>query len=238
MATRNSSRTTEAHAPKEEARKHRSAIPAEDISRPDRRQNILRSAELLFAQRGYHAVSVRDIAADAGVPFALVGYYFGKKHELFKTIFDHRKAYIADRMKGISEVDCSGGNPQAVEDIVRAWAEPVVTLRADANGEPFSVLVARAMWEPGEEVVEIAKEYYDPLAAVFIEAMCEALPGVTRDSVVWGYEFALGALLMFVADQRVERLSKHGAKSGDPAQSELLIRFVVEGFISIGARSR
>jgi len=68
------------------------------------------------------------------------------------------------------------------------------------------------MWESVEEVVETAKDYY------------EALAGVKRDSVVWGYEFALEALLMFVADRRVERLSRHGTKSGDPAQVLLSIK--------------
>jgi Tetracyclin repressor-like, C-terminal domain len=70
----------------------------------------------------------------------------------------------------------------------------------------------------------MAKDYYDPLSGGFIETICEALPGVKRDSVVWGYEFALEALLMFVADPRVERLSRHGAKSGDPAQVLLSIK--------------
>jgi AcrR family transcriptional regulator len=238
MTDRNPSSAAVGRKPAAGARRHRSAVPAEEVARPDRRQDILNSAELLFARNGYHAVSVRDIAADAGVPFALVGYYFGKKQELYRTIFEHRKGYLADRIERILAVDCSAANPRAVEEIVRAWVEPVVALRVDANGEPFSVLVARAIWEPGVESVEISKEYYDPLAHTFIDTMWKALPGVKRDAVVWGYEFALGALLMFVADRRVERLSRDGAKSGDPAQYERLVRFVTDGFRSIGAETR
>lgn len=48
--------------------------------------------------------------------------------------------------------------------------------------------------------------------------------GVKRDSAVWGDEFALEALLVFVVDRRVGRLSRHGAKSGDPAQVLLSIK--------------
>lgn len=216
----------------------RSSVPATETGRVDRRQDILRSAEWLFSKHGYHPVTVRDIAAHAGVPLALVGYYFGKKHELLKTIFEHRKSYIIDRIARMRQVDCSTNNPRAVEDIVRAWAEPVLQLRVNPDGQPFSVLVARSIWEPGEEARHVVTTYYDELAAVFIETMCKALPNVHRDKVVWGYEFSLGALLMLIADERVERLSQHGAKSGDVAQTELLVEFLTAGFLSaVGQRA-
>jgi hypothetical protein len=51
------------------------------------------------------------------------------------------------------------------------------------------------MYEPGEEV--FAREEATKTA------LSEALPGVKRESVVRDYEFALGALLMSAADQRV-----------------------------------
>jgi AcrR family transcriptional regulator len=218
------------------ARVRRSAVPATGIDRVDRRQDILHSAELLFSKHGYHPVTVRDIATHAGVPLALVGYYFGKKHELLQTIFEHRKSYISDRIERMGQVDCSAANPHAVEDIIRAWAEPVLSLRAGEDAQPFAVLVARSIWEPGEEARHVVTTYYDELANVFLETMCKALPKVHRDKVVWGYEFSLGALLMLIADERVERLSKHGAKSGDAAQTELLIGFLTAGFLSAVAR--
>ena len=55
--------------------------------RPDRRQNILDASQRLFANFGYHAVTIRQIAEAAQVPLALVGYYFGQKQELYYAIF-------------------------------------------------------------------------------------------------------------------------------------------------------
>ena len=46
------------------------------------RERILDSAEKLFARRGFHGVSVRDITQDAGVDVALVNYHFGTKQAL------------------------------------------------------------------------------------------------------------------------------------------------------------
>ena len=68
----------------------RRARPAADaMARPDRKQAILLAAEKLFAQHGYHGVTIRQIADEASVPLALVSYYYGQKHELFHAIFEH-----------------------------------------------------------------------------------------------------------------------------------------------------
>jgi AcrR family transcriptional regulator len=216
----------------------RSVVPPLDVGRQDRRQDILVSAEVLFAERGYAAVSVRDIASKAGVPIALVGYYFGRKKELFTTVFEHRKGYITERIERIAAVDCSPENPDAVEDLVHAWAEPVLTLRAGDTAGAFSLLVARTAWDPGPEANEVIEQFYDPLAHTFIDRMAQALPKCSRSRVIWGYEYALGALLMHVADKRVERLSKETIRSGDPAGRDDLIRFISKGFRALGAEGQ
>ncbi|HHH28221.1 MAG TPA: TetR/AcrR family transcriptional regulator [Polyangiaceae bacterium] len=58
---------------------------------------ILAAADELFGERGYDAVSVRDIARAAGVNKPLIFYYFSSKEELFGRILTryydaHRRA--------------------------------------------------------------------------------------------------------------------------------------------------
>ena len=79
-------------------------------TRPDRQQAILLAAEKLFAQRGYHAVTIRQIAEEAAVPLALVGYYFGQKHELFAAIFQHWSPTIEERLDGLRTAIAAGGD--------------------------------------------------------------------------------------------------------------------------------
>jgi AcrR family transcriptional regulator len=50
------------------------------------RSEILKAARKLFAERGINEVSVRDIAAEAGVTHALVHRYFGTKEEMVGEI--------------------------------------------------------------------------------------------------------------------------------------------------------
>jgi len=216
-----------------QVRSRRSVIGAAELQRPDRRRDILASAELLFSVRGYAAVSVRDIALRANVPIALVGYYFGRKHELFLTIFEHRKASISARIDRIKAVKPIPNDARLVEHLVRAWAEPVIEQRSNESGEAFSLLVARTMWDPAPEASKAIDRYYDPLARVFIAALCKIFPGCSRHRILWTYEYAVGALLTHIADRRIERLSDGDLKSGDPLASEGLYQFITSGICAL-----
>jgi AcrR family transcriptional regulator len=55
---------------------------------------ILDAAEELFSEHGYDAVSVRDIAARAGVSHALVHRYSGGKADLFRAVLTKRENAI------------------------------------------------------------------------------------------------------------------------------------------------
>ncbi|MBE9374519.1 TetR family transcriptional regulator [Saccharopolyspora sp. HNM0983] len=50
------------------------------------RQALLRAAADLFAEKGFTATTVRDVAGRAGVNQALVFRYFGSKQELFAAV--------------------------------------------------------------------------------------------------------------------------------------------------------
>lgn len=53
------------------------------------RDALVRGALPVFAAKGYHAVSTREIAEAAGVNQALIGYHFGGKQGLYLAVFEH-----------------------------------------------------------------------------------------------------------------------------------------------------
>ena len=57
---------------------------------------ILDAAEKLFSERGFTAVTVRDIAAEAGVSHALVHRYLGSKQEVYRVMLARREDVIRD----------------------------------------------------------------------------------------------------------------------------------------------
>jgi len=53
----------------------------------DTADKLIAAAERLFADHGYNRVSVRAIAAAAGVNWSLVGYYFRGKEGLLSEVY-------------------------------------------------------------------------------------------------------------------------------------------------------
>lgn len=73
-----------------------------------RRRDILASAERLLAESGYAALTVRAVAAGAGVSPGTVYQYFDGKEDVFAALMTRRLAEIrdtleaADRTKGVA----------------------------------------------------------------------------------------------------------------------------------------
>lgn len=208
----------------EPARRQKSAAP-----RPDRQQAILLAAEKLFAQRGYHAVTIRQIAEEAGVPLALVAYYHGPKQDLFHAVFAHWSHTIEERLAALDAASQDPDDPQTLPRIVEAFVAPVIRMRSSPEGQFYAQLVGRELAYHGEESDRVLREFFDPLAHRFIDALHHALPRASRAEAAWGYQFALGALLHHLVDVRVERLSLNINRANDPAAAERLVRFIVGG---------
>jgi AcrR family transcriptional regulator len=217
---------------------HRPPRRGNDGPRPDRQQAILLAAEKLFAQHGYHVVTIRQIAEEAGVPLALVGYYFGPKHELFHAIFARWGHTIDERLDGLRAVRNDPADPRTLPRIIEAFTGPVLALRASAEGEYYALLVARELYHATEEADRVLRGYFDPLAEAYIDALHIALPHATRSQVAWGYQFALGALLHHLNDIRIERLSRGENTRADPAVAPTLVNFIVGGLRAALPRPR
>ena len=196
--------------------------------RPDRKTIIRIAAEKLFAQYGYHAVSIRQIAAEADVPLALVGYYYGAKHELFHAIFLHWKPVI-DRRTALLHEAMANTKTRSLRRVVQAFVEPVLALRASSEGEHYAMLVARELAYRTPAADRVLAEMFDPMAHAFIDALHTLYPRRARARAAWAYQFAMGVLLQHLMDYRVERLSRGQNRPNDPAAAPLLIDFITEG---------
>jgi AcrR family transcriptional regulator len=56
--------------------------------RRDRREDILQASLHLFADKGFHGTSMRDIARHANITEGLIYHYFASKRDLFRAIID------------------------------------------------------------------------------------------------------------------------------------------------------
>jgi AcrR family transcriptional regulator len=92
----------------------------------DSREKLLAAALHLFAARGVDRVSVRDIAHEAGVNSALVGYYFRSKDGLLSQLYRrHCEPLNAERIRLLGSYGRGGAGP-SLEKVLEAFIRPAL----------------------------------------------------------------------------------------------------------------
>ncbi len=67
-------------------------MTSRDLQAAERKQQILQAAKRLFAEKGYHAVSMRELNKAIGMAEALTYHYFpGGKFEILTTVLQRRR---------------------------------------------------------------------------------------------------------------------------------------------------
>lgn len=67
----------------------------------DKQIQIIETAEILFAERGFDGTSVREIADEAGVNVAMISYYFGSKEKLMEALFELRLGSVKSTVESL-----------------------------------------------------------------------------------------------------------------------------------------
>jgi TetR/AcrR family transcriptional regulator, fatty acid metabolism regulator protein len=116
----------------------------------DKRRLLLDAATKVFAERGYHACRVGDIAAEAGVAYGLLYHYFRSKEQVLHTIFRETWSRM---LETIAEIEAAGGSSR---DQVRRVAA-VVLGSWKANPDLIRLLVREVARGPvlEQEIAEI-----------------------------------------------------------------------------------
>jgi len=77
---------------------------AQRLKAAERRASIIAVAKVLFADRGYHGVSVDEIAKRLGVSPAVLYRHFESKDELYEAVLNeiacHRESYVEAALSG------------------------------------------------------------------------------------------------------------------------------------------
>lgn len=184
---------------------------------PNMREAILSAAELLFSTNGYTAVSIRDIAQEAGANPGSVTYHFKSKDGLLLEIYRRHCGPMNQRRIELLVAANQIRDPQnRLEAIVRAYVLPAFSSRSDlaGGGARFTRLRAVMSAEGNEVVGRIIAEIFDDTTQAFIAAVQESVPHVPRTTIIWRFQFVLGALYYtLITPERVTRLS-HGEADG------------------------
>lgn len=181
------------------------------MSKADTIDALMESAIHCFSRYGYEGASLRDIAANAGVPLGTIHMYFGSKAELYWAV--ERKSWneIDEERSGLlmKALDRAGAAPPDLCDLIHALALPVVrrALRgSDPERERVFILRSgishRALGDKAR-LLHLA----DRSMVRWIDAMALACPTLSRQDIVWAFSFVVGSVYSWqLIDNRYDTL--------------------------------
>ncbi len=200
------------------------------------KDKLMDAAERLFARRGFHGTSLRDITGAAGVDLALVNYHFGSKKQLLATVIERRGQVLNDeRLERLAAArrQAAPGQP-SIEAIVGAFLDPILDRLAHAGPgwHHYFSLLAWVNNSP-EWGRALMGKTFNPAVREFIDAMMESLPDAPPEDIYWGYNFLTGALTLSLAETgRLDVLSNGLCRSDDVAS----LRARLGPYVSAGIR--
>jgi AcrR family transcriptional regulator len=199
------------------------------------RESILATAEKMFADMGYAGTTLREIAEGSHVTQALINYYFGSKVALFEEVYLRRAVEVARErlvnLEILEQARAATGEPTAVQDIVRAFLEPSLALRATPEGRNFLRLQSRLHTEPPHLSYKLRTEAYDRSTRGYVALLREVLPRLSAVDAYWRVTMMIGTYLYAFSDtHRMEELAGSSYDASDSAGLlEQVTRFLTAG---------
>ena len=107
------------------------------LSRDSRRKTLLDAGALAFAERGFQATSMEEVASRAGVTRLIVYRHFSSKEDLYRAVLDRAVRGVALAVSG------QGHGGPTVSSVVHGFLDA-----AAADPEGFRLLVHYSSREP------------------------------------------------------------------------------------------
>ena len=189
--------------------------PLDDAGRGDTRAKILDAAFRRLATEGYAALSVREIAKDAGVNHALINYHFRTKEQLVIAVLDAANQRLLARQTQMYQ---AGGG------FAQKWADARRFYESDL-GSGF-VRVQAELWAASLANTELRDKFLPRLLAwkaLVLGAVHEALAAAKEHGVelpralsadvvaCWISEFWLGMEFADLLGVKEEQLTHRAA---------------------------
>jgi AcrR family transcriptional regulator len=200
------------------------AAPAGPEPEESAPQRLIAAAERLFAERGFNGVSVREIAAAAGVNPAGVAYYFRGKEGLLAEVYRRHCQPMTEERYRLLAAACARGRPPALAEVLEAFIRPALRRTGDGTA-PVTRLRAVLAAENSELLDQLVAENFDSSSARFIDALAECLPHLSRDDLYWRFHFLLGTVSYTASGPHRIRMLSRGRC--DPADADAVIRELV-----------
>ncbi len=198
------------------------------------RELVLDTAELLFAEQGVEAVSLRAINAAAGVSPGVLHYHFGNRQSLIEALIDRRMHGLMAQRHALLTPLLQLQQP-SLEAVIRALISPLAELALNGGdtGQRYIQFIAKLYAERSVILDKVSSQYTQTTTAHFPALIKKACPALSRSSINWRLAMANSTALQTLAELSLppRAWQQENRKSPDQ-QVEELITFVIGGFNS------
>lgn len=166
----------------------------------DTKEQILNTAERLFAEQGFATTSLRSVTEAAGVNLAAVNYYFGSKAALSQAVI--RRVLSLIKQQQLQQLErLESSPPIPLEALLLAFLSPLADLldSQQEHGRIIARLYAQVMSAPSAEIQQAVSDEVEIVNARFFQAIRQALPHLPPDELEWRFRSMIGVILAHLA---------------------------------------
>jgi AcrR family transcriptional regulator len=207
------------------------------MSRKDKndftKERLLNAAEALFAQKGYDAVSIREITTVAHCNLAAVNYHFSSKQNLYVEVFRSRWVPRARRLQEYFRKSLAAQDSPSPTAVAKSLAEAFLVgpLSAEER-QRHHQLMARELGHPTEAFELVAEQVIRPFFKGLAGSLRSFMPeGLTEERLMLNILSMFATVLYFsFAHVAVTRITGHEYDAAFKARLvEHITEFSVKG---------
>jgi len=173
-------------------------------------ERILDAAQMLFAEKGFDATSVRDITTNAGCNVAAVNYHFGGKDNLYLESFRTMLGALRDQRLAVLGKLMQQTPPPSLEDFLETFAEGFLDPLVDeSRGRLFLAFVSREIFDPRLPPSVFLGEFIHPLLERAMVALDRIVPSMEPDAARLCVMSLVGQLLHALKAQHLFGQNDH-----------------------------
>ncbi|MFG2608399.1 TetR/AcrR family transcriptional regulator [Streptomyces sp. NPDC048514] len=191
---------------------------------PTRREQILKEAARLFAERGFHGVGVDEIGAAVGISGpGLYRHFPGKDAMLAELLVGISGQLLTGAKRRLAETDGDGGAPAVLDSLIEGHIDFAL------DDRPLITLHDRELDRLRDSDRKLVRQLQRQYVELWVEVVREVYPGLTEPSARSAVHSVFGLL------NSTPHLGRAGTLPGRAATAAMLHRMARGAFASAGA---
>jgi AcrR family transcriptional regulator len=210
------------------------AILTKAIQDLSTRERLLDEAEFLFAENGYHAVTIRAVTHAAGCNLAAVNYHFGNKTNLYQEVFRTRWAararLIQLRFRELMARHTDQTKETIVDSLARAFLAGPLT---EEERRRHFLLMTREIVRPTDTFGMMADDIISPFFREIMNALKPCMPHIRDENRLMLYILSIFAMVLYFNFAR-QPVALAGRYDDDALQGQLLQHIIAFSLNGLG----